>query len=89
MVEEIFNTWNDVKVPVRFGTPSDLHEAKWLKLDISKAKHKLGWAPVLPITKGLAMTAAWYQAYAQKRDMREFTLEQIRSYQTLRFKDQL
>jgi CDP-glucose 4,6-dehydratase len=84
VVETMFATWTDVKIPVRFGTPSELHEAKWLKLDISKAKHKLGWEPALPITQGLAFTAAWYQAYAQKRDMRAFTIEQVSQYGQLR-----
>jgi CDP-glucose 4,6-dehydratase len=84
VVETMFSTWNDVSVPVRFGTPADLHEAKWLKLDISKARHKLGWEPVLPIHKGLALTASWYQGFARKQNIRELTLQQLRAYAMLR-----
>jgi CDP-glucose 4,6-dehydratase len=85
VVETMFSTWKDVNVPVRFGTPADLHEAKWLKLDISKARHKLGWEPALPIHKGLALTASWYQAFTQKQQMRELTLQQVHAYSSARF----
>jgi CDP-glucose 4,6-dehydratase len=81
VVELMFTTWNDVSVPVRFGTPSELHEAKWLKLDISKARHKLGWQPRLPLTEGLAWTADWYRSFAKKQDVRRKTLEQVNLYQ--------
>lgn len=32
-----------------------------LQVDISKAKDKLGWQPVMSVEQGLAETAAWYQ----------------------------
>jgi CDP-glucose 4,6-dehydratase len=80
VVEGIFSTWNNVKIPVQFGTPSEVHEAKWLALDISKARHKLGWTPNLPLTEGLRWTAEWYQAQTEKRNMRELTLKQIHAF---------
>lgn len=32
-----------------------------LQVDISKARYKLGWQPVMSLEQGLAETAAWYQ----------------------------
>jgi len=32
-----------------------------LQIDISKARNKLGWQPVMSLEQGLAETAAWYQ----------------------------
>jgi CDP-glucose 4,6-dehydratase len=57
------------------------HEANMLKLDWSKAEARLQWRPALRLREALAMTAAWYQAKLAGRDMREFTLAQIRSYE--------
>ena len=32
-----------------------------LQVDISKARHKLGWQPVITVEQGVAETVAWYQ----------------------------
>ncbi len=56
------------------------HEAQTLKLDISKAKNKLNWFPHLSLEQALQQVVDWYKAWQQNNDMREITLEQIRSY---------
>ncbi|MFH1306940.1 MAG: CDP-glucose 4,6-dehydratase [Candidatus Micrarchaeota archaeon] len=57
------------------------HEAKMLKLDASKAKEELGWAPKIGIEKALEMTFEWYDKYYSKNaDMAEFTQGQINNY---------
>lgn len=40
-----------------------LHEAKLLKLDISKAKHNLGWMPKLSDEETVSFTTTWYKDY--------------------------
>ena len=45
------------------SNPSELHEAKLLSLDISKARFKLGWKPTLDIDKTIEMTIEWYKQY--------------------------
>jgi nucleoside-diphosphate-sugar epimerase len=35
--------------------------AESLQVDINKARHKLGWQPVMSVEQGLAETVAWYQ----------------------------
>ena len=56
------------------------HEANYLKLDISKAKHRLNWMPTLNINQSLEMVVKWYQAYGQGADMQSIMLKQIKEY---------
>ena len=57
------------------------HEAKYLKLDISKAKTKLGWFPSMDLGQALRLTAEWAQQRAAGADARTITLQQIQTYQ--------
>lgn len=56
-----------------------LHEAKLLALDITKAKLRLGWNPVLNIRDTIRLTAAWYMNY-QTADVFEICKQQITDY---------
>ena len=58
------------------------HEAKYLKLDSTKARTELGWAPKLHLEDALGWLVAWYQAHGSGgADIRGFTLKQIREYE--------
>jgi CDP-glucose 4,6-dehydratase len=57
------------------------HEANHLTLDSSKASGRLGWRPELRLKDALAMTVAWYQAYAQRQNMGDLTRAQIIDYE--------
>ncbi len=59
------------------------HEARYLKLDISKARAELGWKPRLQIFDALDLVIDWSKAYAAGKDMNKFTLTQIANYQEL------
>jgi CDP-glucose 4,6-dehydratase len=59
------------------------HEAKNLKLDISKSKHILNWSPKFTIDVALEMTISWYDAFLLKKNVKEFTLNQINQYNLL------
>jgi CDP-glucose 4,6-dehydratase len=59
------------------------HEAQNLKLDCSKAAHRLGWKPTLHLIDALNMTAAWYRANQHHQQMRDFTEEQIKQYEAV------
>ena len=65
---------------IRTDAASGVHEAHVLKLDSSKARAQLGWAPALDLAAALSWTVDWYKAHAAGADMRSFTLEQIRRY---------
>lgn len=58
------------------------HEAKYLRLDSSKAKTILGWRPLWKLDQALEATAQWYKALQSQKDAASFTLEQIRAYQS-------
>ncbi len=56
------------------------HEARYLKLDCTKAKNQLNWHPRWNIAKGLTETVSWYKAYQAEQNMRDVTLEQINRF---------
>jgi len=56
------------------------HEAHHLKLDCSKARALLGWAPRAGLDEALAWTAEWYRAWHDKGDLRSLTESQIERY---------
>ena len=58
------------------------HEATSLKLDSTKARSELGWAPKLRLEVALEWLVAWYQAQLESDTvMKDFTLQQIRQYE--------
>lgn len=58
------------------------HEAKYLRLDSSKARSMLGWRPRWNLTRALEATAEWYKALHSRKDAASLTREQIRAYQS-------
>jgi len=56
------------------------HEANYLKLDCSKAKTELGWTPKWDIEKALGSIVDWYQAWINKNDTRELSLQQMKAF---------
>ncbi len=59
------------------------HEARYLKLDCSKAHQELGWRPRWGLDEGLRATVEWYRAYGRGADVRSVVLNQISSYQNI------
>jgi len=53
------------------------HEARYLKLDSSLARTRLGWRPAVKLADALASIVAWYRALREGEDMRAVTLAQI------------
>ena len=56
------------------------HEARFLKLDFSKARADLGWVPRWHVGRALDETIDWTRAYAGKKDLRATCLGQITKY---------
>lgn len=59
------------------------HEANYLKLDISKAAHRLNWRPAMRLEQALGLIVDWARGKQTGADLRALTLEQIRVYQAL------
>jgi CDP-glucose 4,6-dehydratase len=57
------------------------HEARYLKLDSSRARAHLSWRPTWELAEGLDATVAWYRGLREGQDMRAVTIEQIRAFQ--------
>jgi CDP-glucose 4,6-dehydratase len=57
------------------------HEARYLKLDSSRARMRLGWTPPLAMDAALEATVGWYRALSEGADMRTVTLGQIQTFQ--------
>jgi CDP-glucose 4,6-dehydratase len=53
------------------------HEARYLKLDSSRARGRLGWRPAVGLDTALESIAAWHVALRDGADMRAVTLGQI------------
>jgi len=64
---------------IDLSNPTDLHEAKLLMLDISKAKFKLGWEPRMNIDQTVELTADWYKRYKHE-NVYEICLDQINKF---------
>jgi CDP-glucose 4,6-dehydratase len=60
--------------------PNAVHEATLLKLDSTKAHNLLNWHPRWNFAATIQHTMEWYKAFAHGKNMRAFTLEQIKAY---------
>ncbi len=70
-VEEVLTAmrdrWN--RVSWRQVQAKQPHEAQLLQLDSSKARARLGWRPVLGFEESVAVTAGWYRAWLEDRQV--------------------
>lgn len=63
---------------------NDVHEAKILTLDITKARFRLGWNPILSIEKTIELTVNWYKDYKSK-DVYNLCKDQIIDFISLSY----
>ena len=83
-VEEIMNRVSDLwgeNAEWERSIVDHPYEATLLKLDIAKAKKKLGWAPKWDLDTALEKTVSWYKSYYNGEDMLEISQKQIEEYQ--------
>lgn len=66
-------TWKDK------SNPDEVHEAKLLNLDTSKARFVLGWEPKLGVDDAIKMTVEWYKKYKIENPL-EICQKQIRDF---------
>ncbi len=59
------------------------HEAQMLRLDVSKARGRLGWRPTLALRDSLAWIVEWHKAVGQGADARALTEQQIQRFMAL------
>lgn len=71
------------KGEVIVGEKSSLHEAELLMLDIDKARKILGWSPCFSSDKAIESTVEWYRRFYDKKNMYDFTMNQIEEYNSV------
>jgi CDP-glucose 4,6-dehydratase len=57
------------------------HEARYLKLDSTRARTCLDWRPAWGLAEGLQAVVDWYRGLRDGEDMRAVTLSQIESFE--------
>lgn len=79
ITEHLCKTWSD-DASWTLQPGEHPHEAHFLKLDISKARQRLQWAPRWSLATALARITEWHQAWIDQTDMRAVCLDQISQY---------
>ncbi len=83
IVERMVESWGDGADWSVDGGPHP-HEASYLKLDISKAKARLGWRPRWSLRQALDEIVTWHRAWLAGDDVRSLCLRQISLYSASR-----
>jgi CDP-glucose 4,6-dehydratase len=80
IAQRVAGLWGSGKVilPTSCTPP---HEAGLLRLDITKTGSRLHWRPRWPIDRTLKETVAWYKAWHLGKDMHDYTLAQIATFE--------
>ena len=79
IVERMIQHWGE-DASWQLDQGSHPHEAKYLKLDCSKAKNRLGWAPRWSLDEGLKNIVDWHRSRVQGQDIRKVSVQQIESF---------
>jgi CDP-glucose 4,6-dehydratase len=82
-VSQILNFLKKRHKSLKFQTNDNLniHETKLLQIDSTKSKSLLGWKNHWDLTTALIKTSEWYEAFQEKKNMMNFSLLQISSYE--------
>ena len=80
IANKICNIWGAGAAWQDCSQEGTLHEAQYLKLDCSKAKNDLNWAPKISISNAIEMLVSWHKAYLAGNEMILFTNAQIKNY---------
>ncbi len=80
IVERMAEKWGNGASWRLDGSPQP-HEAKHLKLDISKASHSLKWQPRWSLDAAIDRIVEWHRCWMEGADMASICADQIISYQ--------
>ena len=79
ILNKMVNTWGEGASWELDKTPQP-HEAKYLKLDISKAKTHMKWTPTWKLESTLQRIVSWHRAWLSGDNMQLYCLREIKDY---------
>jgi CDP-glucose 4,6-dehydratase len=79
-LEQLAEAWGE-PIAWRHEVGEKPHEARYLTVDSSKARDRLGWTPTWGLSDALTSVAAWYKTLRSGGDLRRHALEQIAAFQ--------
>jgi CDP-glucose 4,6-dehydratase len=80
IVERLAEAW-DEELSWETDSGQHPHEATHLKVDSSKARARLGWAPTWDLGQALASIAHWYRGLREQADLRALSFDQIAAFE--------
>lgn len=84
VANRVVELWGEGAAWTRDSMSPELHEDRFLQLDANKARFELGWRPRLRTETALEWTIAWYRAWKDGENMKEFTWRQIGKFEELK-----
>jgi CDP-glucose 4,6-dehydratase len=81
ILDRMVNFWGS-GASWQLDTGDHPHEAKYLKLDISKARMQLSWTPTWRLESTLDKIVSWHRAWLSNEKMDSYSLAEIKSYMT-------
>ncbi|MFH1026951.1 MAG: CDP-glucose 4,6-dehydratase [Pseudomonadota bacterium] len=82
IVKRLCQQWGNV-ARYEIDSGDHPHEARYLKLDCSKARAELGWQPRWSLEHSLDSIISWNHAYRRQADLRNECIQQINDYQAV------
>jgi CDP-glucose 4,6-dehydratase len=79
LVDKLTELWGNGKW-IDISKGEKVHEAKLLRLDISKAVYELNWNPKLSVYEALKYTVEWYKSYRSNENMYDLIVKQISDF---------
>lgn len=79
IVQKLSQYWGE-EAQWEIDSSKQPHEAKYLKLDCSKAKNKLNWAPKWNLDETLESIVDWHKVYLNSDNIKIHTLKTINRY---------
>lgn len=81
IAQEIYTQY-DAAQEITFPKERQLHEARLLLLDITKARTVLRWNPILSVSEMISWTVEWYRHY-RTQDVYDLCCRQISEYENI------
>ena len=79
VIARLSELWGD-EIPWEHDAGDHPHETQALRLDSTKARERLGWAPGWDLDAALVSIADWYRGYRDGADPRDLVLQQIEAF---------